>query len=115
MKALHNEAWLITKWKKEIICLFLWLFGFFFPTCVYLTLLSVEELISLVFSDGAAMWADKPGQHLLYERHSAVLALCARAQNCPQKVCFSAVLGLCNIFRSLRWCVSLHCRHILFE
>lgn len=45
----------------------------------------------LSFSDGAALWADKLGQHLLHERHSAVFALCARAEDCSQKVSVSAI------------------------
>lgn len=38
------------------------------------------------FADGAALWADKPGQQLLHERHSAVSAVRARAQDCTQEV-----------------------------
>lgn len=40
------------------------------------------------FADGAALWTDKPGEHLLYERHSAVSAVRARAQDCTQEVGF---------------------------
>lgn len=34
------------------------------------------------------MWTDQPGEHLLHERHSAVPAVCARAQDCTQEVGF---------------------------
>lgn len=58
-------------------------------------------------SDGAAVWADKPGQHLLHERHRAMSALCSRAQNCPEKVRPSpsnaAHVGLLGL---IRLCVS---------
>jgi len=39
-----------------------------------------------VFPDGASVWANKSGQHLLHERHGAVPALCSGAQVCAQKV-----------------------------
>lgn len=45
----------------------------------------------LSLSDGAALWTDELGQHLLHERHSAVSTLCARAQNCTQEVIFTAI------------------------
>lgn len=65
---------------------------YFLPCC-----LQLGTHPTLSFSDGAALWADKLGQHLLHERHSAVSALCARAQNCSQKVGFSATIVLyCN-------------------
>lgn len=43
------------------------------------------------FLDGAALWVDKPWQHLLHECHSAVSALCAGAQNGSQEVRFSTL------------------------
>lgn len=49
-----------------------------------------EQLTGRVvsFTDGAALWAYEPGEHLLHERHRAVSAVRARAQDCAQEVAF---------------------------
>lgn len=47
----------------------------------------LKECVShFSFVDGAALRPDKLGQHLLHERHSAVSALCAGAEDRTQKV-----------------------------
>lgn len=56
--------------------------------------------LSMAFADGAALWTDKLGQHLLHERHSAVSTLCARAQNCSQEVIFTVSLQHVQTFKA---------------
>lgn len=50
-----------------------------------------DQLTIVSFADGAALWTGQPGEHLLHERHSAVSAVCARAQDCSQEVGFRSV------------------------
>lgn len=60
------------------------------------------------FLDGAAVWLDKPWQHLLHECHSAVSALCARAQNGSQEVRFSTfILRILQRYLSIKSSLSI--------
>lgn len=67
---------------------------------IFLVIRRGSKPSALLLADGAALWAHKPGQHLLHECHSAVSALCARAQNCTKKVSFSPVTWLCNSLKT---------------